>query len=313
MRRATLILVCLLSLEAVSTQAQSAELRPYISPDIVPVESITAESRDGHPAKALVRRPPGDGPFPAIVLLHGGANGEWPDEKLQRAVLSPLPVWFLNAGYVVVQATHRMKEPDLLRPEALWDCLALVEKAKRLPGVDPASVVLWGTSGGGSLALEVAGEADLAAVAAWEPATPLFIGIPKSGTRERDRYRVVFENPWPYYTEERRNETRKKLAKIHCPVFIDHGDVHPLKKLNFAVFLPEMMAAGLRVVMSIHPGMDHGIFYNPSAGRIPFIRRSFEEYKAFFQQYLKRQPIPQDPKHLQWVPDTPAQGDQREN
>ena len=67
-----------------------------------------------------------------------------------------------------------------------------------------------------------------------------------------------------------------------------------------------MMAAGVRVVVSLHPGMDHGTFYNAFPGRIPFIRESFEQYSAFFQRYLKQQPSPMDPKHLQWVPDTPA-------
>jgi acetyl esterase/lipase len=274
-----------------------------MSTDVIPVERITASSRDGHQAWALVRRPPGPGPFPAIVLLHGGA-GEWAEEKLQRAVLSPLPTWFLHAGYVVVQATFRLKMTEMLRPEALWDCLALVEKTKTLRGVDPESVVVWGTSGGGNFALEVAGETRLAAAAAWEPGTQLFAGIPKPDGEAG--YGKVFANPRSYYTEERYAQLRSKLRKIHCPVFIDHGGVHPLKNMNFSIFLPEMMAAGVRVVTSVHPGMDHGTFYNAFPGRIPYIRESFEEYRAFFRLYLKRQPIPMDPKHLQWIPDTPA-------
>jgi hypothetical protein len=48
---------------------------------------------------------------------------------------------------------------------------------KSLPYVDPSSVVVNGTSGGGDLALELAAATELAAIAAEEPATLLMAGI----------------------------------------------------------------------------------------------------------------------------------------
>src|SRR5205085_716475 len=84
---------------------------------------------------------------------------------------------FLAAGYVLVEPTFRDRTINPISDEALHDCVAIVEYVKRLAGVDPESVVIWGNSGGGSLALELAGETDLCAAAAEEPASVLLTGM----------------------------------------------------------------------------------------------------------------------------------------
>src|SRR5262249_29484295 len=84
---------------------------------------------------------------------------------------------FLAAGYVVVNPTFRPRDKDPLTTDALVDCLAIVDHVKKMPAVDPKSVVLWGDSGGGSLVLELAGETELCAVVARDPATVLFAGL----------------------------------------------------------------------------------------------------------------------------------------
>jgi dienelactone hydrolase len=74
----------------------------------------------------------------------------------------------------------------------------MIDWAKKRPDVDPASVVVWGDSGGGSLALELAGETDLAAAAAQEPATILMIG---TLTRSSDK-QTAMVNPKQHWTPE---------------------------------------------------------------------------------------------------------------
>src|SRR5437879_4313423 len=45
---------------------------PAISETVAPVESIAPIARDGHGGTGFLRKPPGAGPFPAVVLIHGG-------------------------------------------------------------------------------------------------------------------------------------------------------------------------------------------------------------------------------------------------
>jgi hypothetical protein len=92
----------------------------------------------------------------------------------------------------------------------------LLEKTKTLLG-SILKVAFWGTSGG-ALALRLPGKR-LAAVVAWEPATILVMGIlPTLPDDGRNNYSAVLKDPASFYTEERQNEFRKKIAKIHCPV-----------------------------------------------------------------------------------------------
>ena len=72
------VAVCLgvLLLTAVSAvgrgQAGEPVTRPVVSEDVSPLESIAPVARDGYRGEGFLRKPPGDGPFPAILLIHGG-------------------------------------------------------------------------------------------------------------------------------------------------------------------------------------------------------------------------------------------------
>ena len=55
--------------------------------------------------------------------------------------------------------------------------MAAVEALRTLPFVDPASIVVTGTSGGGDLSLEVAAAIEVAAIVPEEPASVLMAGL----------------------------------------------------------------------------------------------------------------------------------------
>jgi dienelactone hydrolase len=187
----------------------------------------------------------------------------------------------------------------------------MVEEVKKLPQVDPTSVVAWGGSGGGNLVLELAGQIDLAAVAAWEPATLLLSGMmtKEVGGSDEDRSpKPILADPGKYFAARHRQLTREKFAKIRCPVFVTHGDVSTLKRLNFEFVFPELMSAGKKVTISIHPGMTHGLTWYSAEGRIAQMQSCFEEEDSFFRRFLATKPVPLDRAQVQWVPDPPGHG-----
>ena len=53
------------------SQAQSAITRPVVSEKACPLETIFPVAADGHRGLAVLRKPPGAGPFPVIVWFHG--------------------------------------------------------------------------------------------------------------------------------------------------------------------------------------------------------------------------------------------------
>src|SRR5262249_8867288 len=118
-----------------------------VSEETSPLISIEVPAAEGHKVLGVLRKPPGPGPFPALVHLHGG---------LDMKSLAELQSWsrdasaarFLAAGYLVVTPTFRSRAEDPQTRNALVDCLTMVEYVKKRPEVDPQSVVIWGDSGG---------------------------------------------------------------------------------------------------------------------------------------------------------------------
>jgi len=274
---------------------------PQVSETACPVKVVSIPGRAGNEVTAVVRQPPGSGPFPAIVLLHGGLSPYSLQALKQESLTRPNYTRFLAAGFVIVVPTFRSREENPQTRDALDDCLAVVDYVKKMTVVDPNSVAVLGGSGGGSLALELAGEADLCAIVAGEPATVLFTGLMVRGMSDRGpAFQEVMRNPKNHYTPELQKFTRAKIAQIHCPVLIVHGDIHPLKIINQEIIVPELKAAGKSVEYIEYPGQPHGFWWGTADGAIG--QNVFDDAMRFMKPSLKTQPMPVDQSLITQVP-----------
>ena len=262
---------------------------PQVSEAACPANVVSIPGGGGNQVTAVVRQPPGSGPFPAVVVLHGGLS-PYPIEKLKDESLTrPNYTRFLAAGFVTVVPTFRSREESPQTGGALDDCLAVVDYVRKMPAVDPKSVAVFGGSGGGSLGLELAGETDLCAVVAGEPASVLFTGLMVRGMSDRGpAFQDVMRNPKKYYTPELQKFTRAKVAQIHCPVLIVHGDIHPLKIINQEIVVPELKAAGKPVEYIEYAGQPHAFWWgmiDPAVGE-----KVFNDAMRFLKPHLRTQP-----------------------
>lgn len=129
-------------------------------------EAIAFSQRDAV-LKGTLIIPPGPGPHPAIVLLHGSG-------PLTRYSFGPYPRFFSSLGIAVLiydkrgagASTGRRLDASTGAPETLWpeyfpdDLLADGQAALRFlqarPEIDAARTGFWGSSEGGMLATQVA-------------------------------------------------------------------------------------------------------------------------------------------------------------
>lgn len=299
--RMSVVALGVVFLAAIFCAAADAITKPAVSEEVSPVELLTAAARDGHEVTAVMRKPPGKGPFPAVIYLHGGLE-QRPVIWLKEQVLSvPTLPRFLVSGYATVAATFRSRRVDMQNPETLWDALAIVERVKTIPEVDPESVVLWGDSGGGSLALEVAGETSLAAVSVQEPATVLFTGMFEgSGNDNRELNQQKMENPRQYYTPEIQKRTQQKIASVEAPIFIASGGKTVINRINDQIIIPELRQAGKEVEVTLYPDQPHG--FSSGKGTPEAALKFFEDSHAFFKRHVSVQPNPVDESLVQRVP-----------
>jgi len=267
-------------------------------------------SKDGHRGEGLLRKPPGAGPFPAVVCLHGGLTRQSSRELLQLA-RSITPSRFLAAGYVTAVPTYRSRDDDPQSPVSLEDSLAVIDHVKRQTYVDPKSVVVFGCSGGGDLALQAAGTTEVCAIVPEEPASILVAGVfnrhsPKRGERYDPADAVpILANPRGFYTDEYRKILRDRLAGIQCPILIIQGDENrreiPINKFNSQVLIPELRALKKAVEVMTYHGEVHCFCFLAGSSVItaaafggpphpPVALKAFHDCEAFFRQHVTTKP-----------------------
>lgn len=298
------LICCFLLSEAFGqdlNEQKSQATFPEVSQQACPVKVVSIPGKAGNEVTAVVRQPPGNGPFPAIVLLHGGLSPYRLEALKQESLTRPNYTRFLAAGFVIAVPTFRSREENPQTRDALDDCLAVVDYVKKMPVVDPNSVAVLGGSGGGSLALELAGETDLCAIVAGEPATVLFTGLMVRGMGDRGpAFQEAMRNPQKHLTPELMKFTQAKIKQIHCPVLIVHGDIHPLQAINTQIIVPELKAAGKMVEYIEYPGQPHGFWWGASDG--PVGQKVFDESLRFIKPTLKTQPVALDESLIKRVP-----------
>lgn len=290
--------------------ASDSLTRPVISEDVAPLVRFEPIGSDGHRGEGFLRKPPGDGPFPAVVFIHGGLTRQ-PTGQISRYTMRANASRFLEAGYVIAAITYRSRDVDPQSLVSLADSLAAVEHLKKLAYVDADSVAVNGCSGGGDLVLDIAGQADVAATVSEEPATVLFTGmlnlnLPKAGANytAADALPLMLD-PVASFTDEAERITREKIDRIRGPVFILQGD-QPLfpggpehLRVQDEILIPALESAGVDLNRKVYPGQEHCFAYS---GSTEASLAAFEDIDAFLREHLPTQPVRIDAANVEHVP-----------
>jgi len=128
-----------------------------------------AQLAPSKPLRGLLSKPDGDGPFPAVILLHGcsGLELETPDRSTYK-LFRDYAHRYNDRGYVALvldsyQARGlvnvcRDAGGKLDRDGRTWDAYSAARYLKGLGYVDPKRIVVHGLANGGTTALAIASQ-----------------------------------------------------------------------------------------------------------------------------------------------------------
>lgn len=237
-----------------------------------PVQQIYVKSKDGLYVAAALRKPRGDGPFPAIVMFHGAPGGRGMEQLVgwSRGATGG-PAWerFLQEGFVVIVADYRggnMQGTSVpsTGPEAtaIDDGLAVVAHVRALPFVDATRVHVYGVSLGGNLAMHlVSKDPGIRSAILGAPAPMWFLGmqLPPNAPRTAEAIAALKSDP---------EVTRRNIEPVRAPVLIQVGTADRL--LGICTTLHDALAAaGKDVRMEIYEHGYHDFVLGPQGHNRP--------------------------------------------
>ncbi|MCO4773115.1 MAG: alpha/beta hydrolase [Deltaproteobacteria bacterium] len=226
----------------------------------------------GIPPIADIYLPPGPGPHPSMVLVHGGG---WVIGHRRMKAMRHLATTLVQAGYAVFVPEYRMVFRGGRLTEALDDATTAIawwlDNAERF-GLDRARVSMSGLSAGATLMLLAAEQHRESGLASLLPVFGVYDFSDMHGGIGR-LIRPLFL----------RGADPKSVSPLHmpppaCPVTLFHGTADTLVPYSQAVALRDAWsAAGGTVELVTYPGLPHAYFnYSQSEG----CRQATSDYLA---------------------------------
>ena len=253
--------------------AAGREMYQMMQPERSDVAVGKVEDRQLAGVPCRIYTPAGDGPFPVVMMFHGGG---WVIGDLVTADAQSREVCN-GAGAIVVSVDYRLA-PEHVFPAAADDCYAatawVAEHAATLDG-DPSRLAVAGDSAGGNLAAVVAqmardnGGPAIAFQLLVYPVTDGSSFETASYRDNADGYMLTTESMhwfWNHYAPEqsdRKNPYASPLVAENLanlpPAMVMTAEYDPLRDEGEA-YAEKMSAAGNIVACKRYDGMIHGFF-----------------------------------------------------
>jgi len=249
------------------------------------------ESFDGESIPVFLFLPPSNGPFPVVVMVHGGPEAQYHPEW--HVNYAPLTQYLVARGYAVAAPNVRGSSGYGKRFQALDDIRLRMDSVRDLealhgwlsarPEIDGSRAVVYGRSYGGFMVL---------AALAFQPEI-WAAGIESVGISS---WVTFLENTSPYRRKAREREygslenDREFLEElspithvdaIRAPLFIQHGANDPRVPLSESEAIARVLdEKGIRCELVVYPDEGHSIA--KLSNRID----SFERAVAFLDEVL---------------------------
>jgi dipeptidyl aminopeptidase/acylaminoacyl peptidase len=279
------------------------------------IEDVILKSSDGVEVYGALRLPEGDGPFPGVLMIHGGGGGSVNAAKGMASTKSQIPLvqGVLKKDWVVFSVDYRADAVFGMEED---DAIAGLRYLMAHPKVDPDRVVCWGGSHGGHLVLRLAERFsdDLAGVAVGSPWLPdpisYLYGDPAEEPLSRYsdatmefllKQRKIFLNEFPltrgttlenYPPILHERSILENAHRITCPVMFvtSHGD-DTVPHVMIEPVIKKVRSVNKRVVVYTARNAEHGFYHKPRREEnIAEHRRAVRGVLSFFENAFTKEP-----------------------
>ncbi len=257
---------------------------------------------DGLAIPAYIRKPPGPGPFPVVVLLHGGKYGKQATLGLGRTQWPAAEL--IKAGWAVYSIDYRPSEKIAIVPIEFDDSVAAVEAVRKLPFIDPTRVGLMGGSHGAQVASRLVSRVNIKGAILCAPAALDLIEDKKAHGRHDNMVPILMKMVGDMEAElgAKAEEIEKdpgrfhyssaltEIAQVRAPILIVNGrddDNSPVSIID--IYVNKLRAAGKQVDTYLPEHGHHGFYFGhpdvpetqeASRRAVEFFRKQFAaEYK----------------------------------
>lgn len=251
---------------------------------------------------AYIHKPKGPGPFPVIVVAHGGRFSPNAAYAMGKAMNSPTAD-FIKAGWAVYSIDYRPQERVNIDPTEIDDTVEAVKAARAYAFVDPHRVGYIGGSHGAQLGTRIVSRVDLSGAVLCAPAAMDLIEDKKAIVERHEKLAGILmvlvkqmEQKYGATAEEISKDPKKygyssgitEAARVRCPILIVNGmndDNSPPSIID--VYVKALRAAGKQVETYMPQNGPHGFYF----GRpdIPEWQEATRREVAFFENsFAKR-------------------------
>jgi dienelactone hydrolase len=280
----------------------------------IPGDYTFVLTRDEIYVPILVRKPKGNGPFPAITMGWGeGREGMRKVEELSER-LTQMQDRMIARGYVVVTVNYRneipyayeQSKPPQNLPDSISgdrrmlksgptldheDLIAIIRYLQTLPYIDKNAVGAMGVSHSGEMIMKASSESTFAAGVCIEPADHEFLTVNTGPDAPRKNNEIQYNDIEVARKNANKAEAMERIQRINTPILIFGRDTDHQQGI-FKLTYEWMKEAGKDVQWASFNHPVHGyvfIFNQPDGSYKPdeIQQRTFEIFMDYFDKHLK--------------------------
>ena len=280
----------------------------------IPVDLTFVSTRDEAYVAIGVRKPKGNGPFPAILMSAGNGAGGMPSVERGVERLAPMVDRMIARGYVVAYSEPRNEIPDLYnkteRSENLPDSvsggqrvlksnptldsddfISMIQYLQSLPYVDKDAVGAFGVSHSGELIMKAASEITFGCGVPNEGATNEYLDIDIGPSAPRQGAEIQFQDEAVVATRANKARAMERIRRVQTPMLV-MGREKDHQQGVFRLTYDWLKEAGKDAtwVSFDHPTHGYAFIYRQPDGSYkpdPIQQQAWDVYMAFFDKHLK--------------------------
>lgn len=279
-----------------------------------PADYTFVLTRDEIYSPIIVRKPQGNGPFPAITMGWGeGREGMKKVERLAES-LSQMQERMIARGYVVATVNYRneipyayeQSKPPQNLPDSISgerrmlksgptldheDLIAVIRYLQTLPYVDKNGVGAIGVSHSGEMIMKAASEFTFGAGVCVEPANHEFLTVDTGPSAPRKGTEIQYNDIEVARKNANKAEGMERIRRINTPILIFGRETDHQQGI-FKLTYEWMKEAGKDVQWASFDHPTHGyvfIMNQPDGSFQPdeIQQKTFEIFMDYFDKHLK--------------------------